>query len=244
MNPVTKNWKIILLAVSLILAFGFIGIFGVQLGTDFKGGTVFQIHLAEKASPAQLQTISSVIEHRMDSFGLRDVSVSSEGTEFIRATIAETDAKQIESIERILRTQGKFEVLMDGNALFTGSEIIQIITDPANGYRVYQEGGSWRWVLPFVLTEDAAQNFSRAIFHRCTITGAGSGGTRDYECDKTYFFIDRPIDSVLIIPKSIYTSDSDIFSQGSTIADIPQETDLREFLINADAPYLLVDSNL
>ncbi|MCX8158508.1 MAG: hypothetical protein N3D73_02460 [Candidatus Diapherotrites archaeon] len=244
MTSLLKNYKILILVFSLLLAISFIGIFGVKFGTDFSGGTVFQIKLLHKANQQEMQTITSVIEHRINSFGLKDITVTPEGSEFVRATIAETEPGSIEEIERILRKQGKFEVVFDGNVLFTGADIIQIITDPTLGYKVYQEGKSWRWVLPFVIKENAAQNFSKSIFHRCTITGTNEKGERQYDCDKTYFFIDRPNTGILIIPKETFAADSLIFSEGSYIAGIPQDTDIEEFLTNVGLPYLIVENEL
>lgn len=243
MNSLARSPKVIFFLAILAMAILAIGALGLRLGTDFKGGTHFQIELADNATPDQMQTIRSVIEQRMDSFGLKDTTVSPAGNRFLDAKIAESDPKEIESIERILRTQGKFEVLFDGNVLITGSDIIQIVIDPTNGYKVVQEEKGYRWILPFILKESAAEKFSRGVFHKCIVTGYGSGGERDYECEKTYFFIDRPADSVLVIPKSIYTIDSALFSSGAVAADIPSESSLEDFLKNTGAPYVLVDAN-
>jgi preprotein translocase subunit SecD len=244
MNALAKNWKILILLAALLLSFFSIAASGIKLGTDFSGGTLFQIHLSEEATGDQMQIIRSVIEQRMDSFGLKDTSVSPAGNEFLIAKIAESDPEELEAIEKILRTQGKFEVLLDGNVLFTGSDIIQIVSDPAHGYSVYGEGESFRWVLPFVLKESAAEKFSRGVFHKCIVTGYGSGGNREYDCEKTYFFIDRPSDAVLVMPEDVYASDSDAFFAGSVAADIPRETSMEEFLLNSDAEYIIADSTL
>ncbi len=238
-----KNWKLALLFAALMISFFSIATSGIQFGTDFEGGTLFQIHLSEKATPDQMQIIRAVIEQRMDSFGLKDTSVSSSGSEFLIAKIAESDPDEIESIEKILHTQGKFEVLFDGNVLFTGSDIIQIITDPGQGYTVRQEGDAYRWVLPFILKESAAEAFSRGVFHKCVLTGYGSGSTREYDCEKTYFFIDRPSDKVIVIPRDVYDYDTDAFFTGSVASDIPQATDIEDYLANVNASYLIVDNN-
>ena len=111
MRELLKNYKILLLIAFLIIAIGSIAFNGIQLGIDFKGGTLFQIHLAEKPTPAQLSTITTIIQQRLDSFGLKDTSVKSFGEEFVIAQIAETDPAQVEQLEVLIKIK-KFYLLV------------------------------------------------------------------------------------------------------------------------------------
>lgn len=245
MRELLKNWKVLLVFALLILSVLLISINGLKMGVDFSGGTLFQIHLASSVEDAsQLATVRSIVEQRMDSFGLRDTTVTTWGKEFVIAQIAETDPEAIANLETLLRTQGKFEATIDGNVLFEGSDILQIVKDPSKGYGFTNETEGVRWNLPFVLKQNAARNFSRMVFHRCTATGYDSKGASQYDCDLTYFFIDRPKEAVLIIPQKVYAADTEILLNGSQQEDISQGTQIEELLLNAAMPYFIVDENL
>ncbi|MFH1224704.1 MAG: hypothetical protein V1676_02780 [Candidatus Diapherotrites archaeon] len=245
MRELLKNWKVMLVFVLLFISALLISINGLKMGVDFSGGTLFQIHLAGTVEdPSQLATVRSIVEQRMDSFGLRDTTVTTWGKEFVIAQIAETDPEAIANLETLLRTQGKFEATIDGNVLFEGSDILQIVKDPGKGYGFIEEEGGIRWNLPFVLKQSAARNFSHMVFHRCTATGIDSKGASQYDCDLTYFFIDRPRESLLIIPGKVYAADTELLLNGSQQEDISQGTQIEELLLNAAMPYFVVDENL
>ncbi len=245
MRELLRNWKILLLICLLVFAFLTITFNGIQLGVDFKGGTLFQIHLAEKAAtPDQLSSIRAIIEHRMDAFGLKDTRVDTAGDEYIIARIAETDPARIEALESLLKTQGKFEAIFDGNILFTGSDIIQIIKDPRRGYGFRWEDDLIRWNLPFSLKAAAAENFSRMVFHRCTIISYDPAAGNQYDCELTYFFIDRSVESIIVIPFEVYNADKELLLQGNRERDIPADIEIAELLLNADSPYIVVDENM
>lgn len=245
MRELLRNWRILLLISLVILSFFVISFKGLKLGVDFEGGTLFQIHLAEKARDAsEMNSIRAIIQQRMDGFGLKDTRVDISGDEYIIARIAETDVGKIEALEALLKTQGKFEATFDGNILFTGSDIIQILKSPQRGYGFREEGDLVRWNLPFSLKQSAAENFSRMVFHRCTVISYDPQSGNQYDCEVTYFFIDRPTNAVLIIPEYYYSYDKELLFQGNIEHDIPQETKIEELLLNAQIPYFIVDENL
>ncbi|MBU1939980.1 hypothetical protein KKH30_04400 [Candidatus Micrarchaeota archaeon] len=243
MREIVKNPRIILLVALLLMSFLLIGMKGLDLGVDFKGGTMFQIHLSEPVDDAsQMNTIKSIIQQRMDSYGLKDTKVTPWGNEFIIAQIAETDPDAIAELETLLRTQGKFEATLDGEVLFEGSDIIQIVKDPGRGYGFREENDSIRWDLPFVLKQEAARKFSHAVFHRCTATGYAEAGAQ-YDCDSTYFFIDRPVNSIIVISSAQYAEDSQALLLGNRSEDITPGTEIEELFLNAALPYFIVDEN-
>ena len=246
MNPLLKNWRVTL-PVVLVIVFTFVIMLnGIKWGMDFKGGTLFQIHLAEKVqSTDEMARVRATIEGRLDWTGLRDTKVSSWGDEFVVAEIAETDPATVEKLEGLLRRQGKFEVTIDKNVIFTGADIILISRDPAKGYGFSEESANtYRWTLPFTLNEKAARNFSHSSFHRCKIVSYNAAAGNQYECDRTYFFVDRPVDSVIVMPIALYNSDKDTLNAGNMLQSIPQSTKIEELLLNINSPNLIVDENL
>jgi len=238
-----KNPRVMLMFACVIVALAILAIKGPAFGVDFGGGTLFQIHLAEKVTDTdQKEQIRSIIQQRLDFSGMKDSTVQVVGNEFIFAQLAETDPKQVEKLEAVLLKQGKFEAMIDGNVIFSGNDFVDIVKDPAKGYGVNNTGDSYRWVLPFTLNESAARRFTEMTFHRCVKSGFDPAtGAITYECDKTYFFLDRPSSTVLLIPKSVYDSDREILSAGSQKDDIPSGLDIEELLLNANIPYLVID---
>lgn len=229
----------------IVLSIASITFAGIQYGIDFKGGTLFQVHLGEKPSPEQLGSITSIIQRRVDSFGLRDSKITPFGGDFVIVQLAETNPEEIDRIETILKTQGKFEAMLDGNVLFSGSEIIQIIRDPSQ-YGVLQnpnEQGFYNWTLPFTLNQKAAQRFAALTFHKCDLVGFSSGQQNQYECKATYFFIDRPENAFFLIPQSVFDNDNFLFLSGNAALDIPSGESVEKVLSNAGIPFVIVDEN-
>ncbi|MFH1257271.1 MAG: hypothetical protein V1494_08355 [Candidatus Diapherotrites archaeon] len=245
MRELLRNWRVVLWVCAVIAAAIIIAAYGVQLGIDFQGGTLFQIHLAEKpADAAQLMTFSTILEQRINSFGLKDTKVTSAGEDIILAQVAETDPKEVERIETIIKKQGKFEATIDGNVLFNGDEIAAILKDPARGYGLRKESDTlFRWDLPFILKSDAAQRFSRMIFHKCTIVSYDPQQGNVYDCDKTYFFIDRPEQSVFLFSEEQFSADEQLLLNGNLTEDISSGTEINELLLNINQPYFIISSN-
>jgi preprotein translocase subunit SecD len=247
MRKLMKNWKMVLLIVLLISSILLIMFKGPQMGIDFKGGTLFQIHLAQPVKdPRQIESITSTIEQRLDWTGLKDVKVSAwgsdvEGVEFIIAQMAETTPEEVEKIESILLKQGKFESMFEGEVMFSGDDILQIHKEVAKGYnyRPISEGQYYEWTLPFTLTADGAQKFTEKAFHQCSQVGYTQGQGVQYDCKKTYFFIDRPTEAVLVLPQLVYEQDKQLFLQGNVLEGIPEITSIDEVLLNAQTPQVL-----
>lgn len=236
MAEIMKSWRIWLLFAVIFLAVGVIAFKGLDFGIDFEGGTLFQIHLSEKVD--SMETVIQVIESRLNWTGLKDIRVYGAENEFVFVIVPETDEQDLKRIESLIRRQGQFEVMIDGNVMFTGEGIINVDQDP--NFVPFQrlENGSVTWRLPFTLSLDAAERFRDLSFHKCRLIDYEAS---EYECSLTYFFIDRPKDSLLLLSKQRFEEDKRIFSQGTN--RIPQGTDLEELLLNAGTPYFLVKDN-
>jgi len=191
-----------------------------------------------------MELITSIISQRVDAFGLSDTKVNSLGEDLVAVQIAETDPERIAQIEALLKTQARFEAMIDGNLLFKGSDIRTISKDPASGYGVFEGAGGWEWQLPFTLSQHAATTFSQGVFHKCTPIGFGQGAQAQYDCDKTYFFIDRPDDGVIIIPRDVFESDRLLLLSGNIEENIPIGSNVEDLMANSAVPYIVVDSNL
>ncbi len=244
MRKLLKNPKILIVLIALFLAGFFILFNGLHYGIDFKGGTLFTIELSEEINdPQQLNTVRTIIEKRMDAFGLKDTSVSTAGKKFLLGSIAETDPKKIIEIENLIKTQGTFEAMIDGNVLFTGSDIISISKDARKGYGFINNKDFVTWRLPFTLKEKAAKNFSKLTFHKCVAVGFDEKQGTKYDCESTYFFIDRPKKTIILIPQELYDEDATLLLQGNRLEDIPQGTEIDNLLENLK-PYFIISDSL
>src|SRR3989344_1538060 len=248
-----KNWRFWLLAVFLLLSIVILVapiIFpnnpvlkGIQFGMDFKGGTLFTIEFSQKVTSADEKVrIANTISQRIDWTGLLGTRVNFFGDEFVLAETAETNPDNIARMESLLKQQGRFEATIDGNVIFMGDDILPITRDPNHGYGFRKEGDFVRWQLPFTLKSAAAERFKELTFHRCTLTSVDQSSGRQYDCHTRYFFIEKPQNSVLIIPENVFNSDKELLLTGSIVNDIQSNLKIEEILLNGASPYVKVSA--
>ena len=242
MNPIIRNWRISVLVLFLIIAVAVIMVNGLALGIDFKGGTLYQVELQEEVSPEEISRIASIINQRIDPSGLKDASVAPVGNKFIIIQISETNPSELEKIESRIRQQGKFESTLNGETTFTGDEIVAVLRG-SSGYGIFQAGNQVQWILPFVLNEEAARRFIEAAFHQCDAVSFTTAGTPVYDCESTYFFLDKP-EALIVIGEDRYYADSDMFYVGNTLANIPSGIEIDELIENSQLTVIQHDSTV
>ena len=205
-NELWKESSIKILVIAIVLL-GLLplGLKGLQFGMDFTGGTLIQVKLEKKLDTMEMQTVITVLQTRLNAYGIKDISVKPAGQEYIIVAIAETNPQAVNQIQSLLGQQGRFEALFNGESLLSGNDIISVITDPQKGYGVRGTQGAYEWIVPFLLTNDAASRFANMVEGHCTqVQGADN-------CNEVvYMFIDRPINSVVLINNSIYNDEKNI----------------------------------
>ena len=101
--------------------------------------------------------------------------------------------------------------------------------------------------VPFTLSYNAAKRFTEMTFHRCTKTGFDNATNRvTYECDYTYFFLDRPVDSVLVIPEEVFQKDSEALLAGNLKRNILPGSRIDDVLKNGvpfDEDFAFIKNN-
>ena len=237
-----KNWRIILFIFFLFAALIVIGARGIGFGIDFKGGSLFQIEFAEPVKNVEERVkITTTIQQRVDWTGLRDTTVNFFGDRFVIVQIAETNPETVERIESLLRRQGRFEGTLDGKIILSGEDIISVSKNPLQGHGFQRRDGGVEWFLPFVLKSSAAEKFTKAIFHRCTLSSFDPQSGKRYDCDNTFFFIDRASSSVIIIPRELFETDKQKLLTGNAIDGQPGEIKIEEILLNSGAEHHIVE---
>jgi len=254
MNPLIKNWQLTLLLIFVILAAlmvfnplqpdrdGYYPSTNIKLGIDFEGGTIMQLELQEDVTPDEIAKIGNIISKRADPNGSLNISVTPIGKRFIVIRMPESDPVKLELIESRIRQQGKFEATLNGEVLFTGDEIQKVLrTD--NSYGLFQAGPNVvQWRLPFILNEKASRSFTTKTFHQCNETFTPQGAVT-YECEKTYFFLDKP-EALIVIGEDQYDSDKEFFSAGDLFQNIPANTDVEELIEDSNLYVIVTDSPL
>lgn len=208
-----KDIKIIIFAVVLILGTIFLAVSGLKYGLDFSGGTQFIITLNNEVDNTQMERVQSTISQRLDWTGLKDVKVTAWDNKYVGIEIAESDPEQVAKIEELLQKQGRFECLFEGKVLFTGDEVIDVSKNAAKGFGISKTNEGYSWQIPFILSAKAARNFSESIFRKCVLLPDGST-----QCPSTYFFIDRPLNSLILINND--TFDEDNYLANNNILDL------------------------
>ena len=145
-----KDYRVIVLVVLLIGSLASISIYGVSQGLDLKGGSLVQIHLEHPVDTTTMSTVTTVLDKRLNVFGVTDVKVRASGDQDVIVEIANVQPDQV---AKIIGTPGKFEVKIDNKTVYTGSDITSVKT--------YQVTGT-NWEVPFTVTVDAAKKFAVA----------------------------------------------------------------------------------
>ncbi len=247
-----KNWKVLAWALIMFASLfaivridttdGFKIDHNLKLGSEFSGGTLFQLQLAEPANAEQLSEIKLIVGKRLDPTGLKGAEVSNTGSSIILAQVAETDPEAVSNLQSLLLKQGRFESFLNGELVFDGSQIVQVVESAQQGYGAHPTGigDEYAWTLPFLLNDAAAQAFSKASFHQCKQTGFVQNQA-DWDCAFTYFFIDRPHNTIVVYPNEMRAMDE--AKLDTTSLDFPLSIATNDILDNADLQILALDQN-
>ncbi|NYZ79721.1 MMPL family transporter [Candidatus Micrarchaeota archaeon] len=208
MTSVLKNRKVMFaVACFLILGVAPLMFKGLQYGMDFSGGTLIQINLdLTKNESIDTQTVVTVLQNRINSFGLKDVSIKPWGNPvtYIIVEVAETDPAAINEIQSIIGQQGKFETMFEGNVILSGKDVISVLTDPQQGYGMRTATSGVEWSVPFLVSAEGADAMAKSIEGKCSTPQLEN-------CPETlYMFIDRPENAVIVMPNELANAEQTI----------------------------------
>lgn len=144
-----KDYRVILLIVLLIGSVVSISVLGIQEGLDLKGGSQIEIHLEKPVDQSTMNTVTSVLDKRLNAFGVKDVQVRSSGNQDVIIDIAGVKPDQVVDL---VGKPGKFEAKIGNDTVLLGSDIVTVKT-----YTV--EGNTWH--VPFTISTDAANKFAQ-----------------------------------------------------------------------------------
>ncbi len=145
-----KDYRVIVLVVILIGSLASISIYGVSEGLDLKGGSLVQIHLEHPVDTNTMSTVTTVLDKRLNIFGVSDIKVRASGDQDV---IVEIAGVQPDQVSKIIGTPGKFEAKINNQTVITGADIVSV--------KPYQVTGT-NWAVPFTLSVDGAKKFAAA----------------------------------------------------------------------------------
>ena len=143
-----KDKRVILLIVLVIGSLAAISVFGIQQGLDLKGGSVIQIQLEKPVDKTTMNTVTAVLDKRLNIFGVKDVKVYPSGDQNV---IVEIAGVQPDDVAKIVGSNGKFEAKINNKTALVGSDITNV--------QPYQVTGT-QWSVPFKVSLEGAQRFA------------------------------------------------------------------------------------
>ncbi|PAV03871.1 preprotein translocase subunit SecD [Methanobacterium bryantii] len=145
-----KDYRVIILIILLIGSLASISIYGVPQGLDLKGGSLVQIHLEHPVDTNTMSTVTTVLDKRLNVFGVSDIKVRASGDQDVIVEIANVQPDQV---AKLIGKPGKFEAKIDNQTVITGSDITSVKTYEIIGNTAY---------VPFTLSTDGAKKFAAA----------------------------------------------------------------------------------
>ncbi len=151
-NPLLKAFlkrpRTIILIILLIISVASIATNGISEGLDLAGGSMIQLHLDEEVDQDTMETVTAVLDKRLNAFGISDVQVRQSGMQDV---IVEIAGVQPDEVENIISTPGKFEAKINGETALTGSDITSVSAAEVTGTR---------WAVPFKISTEGANKFA------------------------------------------------------------------------------------
>ncbi len=181
-----KDRKILAFLLILLILAGLDYRYGIHLGVEFAGGTTIPITLEHSVTPSQLSQVISILQQRLSTFGLRQVTVVGIGTSQAQVTIPSVSSSDIASAIDIIQSQGVFEGIVNGKVALNGSSIEGASVGAA---APTVSGGNVSWQVNFFVTPQGAAQFSKVAFGQAN--------------KPLYMFLDRPTAAIVLLNSSL-----------------------------------------
>ncbi|MDO9579363.1 MAG: PDZ domain-containing protein [Bacteroidales bacterium] len=195
-----------------------IPITNLKMGLELQGGARALLKAERELSVDETQNLISVINYRLNTYGISDVVVRESrdlsGTNYIVIEMAGATPRQL---DELLSKQGKFEAKIGQNVVFVGghNDITYVCRTDASCARIeqcsaVQEGTACRFSFEIKLSEVAAER--QAEFTSYLSEDLGEGGNTYLNETLDLYLDDKLVDSLMI--------SSDLKGQASTSISI------------------------
>ncbi|HEV8289535.1 MAG TPA: hypothetical protein VGQ00_01110 [Candidatus Norongarragalinales archaeon] len=154
----------------------------VNLGIEFVGGVRIPVSLEKSVDPTTMSTIVDTIKQRVNKFGLSQAVVRPLGDKEVIVEIPRSSPDVIHSVEKILREQGTFTAIIDGQVALTGDDILGVGGPGAERLPSQLQRNGWE--IDFAIRPSANEKFAQV-----------AKGKPHYP---VYMFLDRPENAALL----------------------------------------------
>ncbi len=184
------NTKIALLISVVVISLALIIFKHPSFGIDFSGGYSIKLQLDHPVTTEQMNQIISILQNRLNSYGLSDIRIRPYGNQFIEIEMSETNKTKVNELIDVLKKQGNLEAIMFNEnktpvVVFTGGDLVSI--DKPFLYSI--SNNQYIFAIPIILKSKAAEKFANY-----------SSFDNPYG-DRIYLFLDRPKNAVVYLPK-------------------------------------------
>ena len=185
---------------------------GLDYGLDFAGGTELWLKLEHNVSSDVMTIEKGILENRVNQYGLKDISLTVYGDQYIIIKIAKASPEEIKKIEDILKQQARFEQRMDGEVAVVGSEVSVDLSTQGSG--IYPTGsGGYGWYVGIKLNPEGACRFGKVAQGKFY----GNDNPKNRPVD---LFIDRPENTTILMSAKFYGLLGNTTSAGQDSQDI------------------------
>ncbi len=183
---ILKHWRVQLVIGAVLVALVLVAVKGLNTGIEFKGGVRIPISVVSEQdlSAEQMAITIDTLKQRINKFGLSQSVVRPLGGREIIVEIPQADAGVIANIEKILKQQGKFQAVIDGNVALEGQDIVGNAVGGPQGESVSVQGTTAQWDLSFAATRQGGERFSKAALGKANFP--------------VYMYLDRPAKAAIL----------------------------------------------
>ncbi|MDR2830814.1 MAG: preprotein translocase subunit SecD [Methanobrevibacter sp.] len=143
-----KDKQTILMMVLVLGSILLISVHGISQGLDLKGGSLVQLQLEHPVDKDTMDTVTNVIDKRLNTFGVKDVKVRSSGNQLVIIEMAGVTGAEV---EKLIGNPGIFEAQIDNLTVLSGTDIEKV-----DNYEI--TGTTWK--VPFTVTATGAKKFA------------------------------------------------------------------------------------
>ncbi len=184
-----KDRRIAALIAVVVLLGALDYVYGVHFGIEFAGGTQIPITFQSAITPAQMNQLISILQQRLSTFGLKQVTVQGVGNTQAIIQVPSVSANDISSTIAVIESQGLFQGVVNGRVAIDGSSLI---SGSVGASPPVVSGNNVTWEVTFYVTQQGAEQFAKVAFGQAN--------------KPLYMFLDRPTGAIVLINSSILTA--------------------------------------
>ncbi len=185
------NWRILLLIIVLVGAIATLAVRPLTYGIDISGGVAIVAQTEHPVDKGTMDTVVHSLQNRLNTFGLRDISVEAQGGgggnyQIVLVKVANVSSEaEVKALKDVIQSQGVFYMEFDGTVFGTGKDVEYV-----GYYKLESAGNGVRWNVPFRISKSAASKFAKL-----------AKGKPNWPVD---MYLDPPVNALLVVPQSVY----------------------------------------